>query len=154
MRPHGFAGKKSQSLMGRRPRPGYFAAGCTEAACRDVSVPAECRKGRLGHRLGCNAEVPIEILVRRAGAETGHADKATVAADDLVPTLADRRLDADSHGCVADHVAPDIVRRREEQFEARHRHDARRNAAANSSDFFISLSAKAKASWGRSSCWQ
>ena len=37
----------------------------------------------------------VEVLVGRAGAEAGHADEGAVGADDGVPALPDRGLDAD-----------------------------------------------------------
>src|SRR5262245_16295016 len=74
------------------------------------SVPAHRLQGGRCNRLGGDAELPVEILVRSAGPEACHADEGPVAADDLVPALAHRGLDRDPHGRVADDGAPHVGR--------------------------------------------
>src|SRR6187455_1969475 len=50
----------------------------------------ELAQRRLGDLLGRDAEVPVKVLVRAAGAEAGHADEHAVRADDRVPALPHR----------------------------------------------------------------
>ena len=57
-----------------------------------------------------NFKVIVKILIGRARAKTGHADKNPIFADDRVPALTDRRFDPDPHGGIAnDLLAPIAV---------------------------------------------
>ena len=47
----------------------------------------------------------IKVLVGSAGAETVHADKHAIRADDRIPALAHRSLDGDVNFCIADYGA-------------------------------------------------
>ena len=62
---------------------------------RLTAVSAKLAQRRFGDLLGGDAEVLVEVLVGRAGAEAGHADEGAVGADDGVPALPDGGLDAD-----------------------------------------------------------
>src|SRR3954465_2374455 len=93
-----------------------------------VSSLAELAQRCFGDLLGRDAEVAVKILVRAAGAEARHADEQAVRADDRVPTLPHRGLDADIDPGITDHGAALRRRPRGEQFEARHRYDAPRDA--------------------------
>ena len=64
-----------------------------------TSVIGQCG---LGHRFGGNAEMLVKILIRRAGAEAGHADKGAGGADDRVPALANTGFDGDVDLGIAD----------------------------------------------------
>src|SRR3954451_20126719 len=76
---------------------------CENVASRLVSSSSEPAQRRLGDLLGRNAEVPVQVLVGRTGAETVHADEHAVRADDRVPALAHRGLDRDVDLGAADH---------------------------------------------------
>ena len=47
--------------------------------------------------------MPIKILIRRTGAETGHADETPFRADNRIPALADAGFDRDIDLCCANH---------------------------------------------------
>src|ERR1700676_162706 len=64
---------------------------------------AECG---LRDLLGGDAEMAVEILDRRAGADRRHAHEGAVRADDLVPALPYGGLDRDPHGRGAEDGLP------------------------------------------------
>src|SRR3954469_21412487 len=80
-------------------------------------------------RLGRDPEVPVEILVGRARAETLHADEDPVRADERVPAEAHRGLDRDLDRRVTNDLAADWFGLGEEEVERGHRDHARRKAA-------------------------
>src|SRR5215472_14054288 len=84
----------------------------------------------IGHMFGSDAEVFVEILVGRAGAEAAHADKQPVAANDRVPALANAGLDGDVDAGFSNDLAVDIFIGGKEQLEAGHRDDAGGNSAS------------------------
>src|ERR1019366_7759704 len=84
----------------------------------------------LGDFLGGDAEMAVELLGGRAGAECRHAHEDTVRADDLVPALAYGGLDRYPDRRAADDLLPLGRRLRAQQLEARHRYDARLYAAS------------------------
>src|SRR4029453_10269189 len=78
-----------------------------------LSPLAQLAQRRLDHPLGRDAEVLVQVLIGSAGAETAHADKAAIAADDGVPALPHRGLDRDLDLGIADRRAAGRVRGRE-----------------------------------------
>src|SRR5208282_5842889 len=83
-------------------------------------------QSRLGDLFRRQSKMLVKLLVRRAGAKTGHADKSSGRADDGVPALADAGFDRDIDLGLADDRRALRLRRGEKQFEARHRNDPRR----------------------------
>src|SRR5215211_2632573 len=83
----------------------------------------------VGDGLGRDSEVPVEVLVGRARAETLHADEDAVGTDERVPAEAHRRLDRDLDRRIANDPAADWFRLGEQQVERGHRHDAGSHAA-------------------------
>src|SRR6476469_5312826 len=83
----------------------------------------------VGDGLGRDSEVPVEVLVGRARAETLHADEEAVGADERVPAEAHRRLDRHLDRRIANDPAADWFRLGEQQVERGHRHDAGGHAA-------------------------
>src|SRR5271169_5164064 len=75
---------------------------------------------------GGNSEVLVKVLGRTAFAETMHADKNAIVSDHGIPAPADRGLDRDFHGGVADHGLLPVVRLRQQQFQRGHRDHPRR----------------------------
>src|ERR1700691_1540827 len=88
--------RRSERSMQNKNREGdAFAANASGA---------EPRQRRFGHFRRGNAEIFVELLIRPARAESGHADEWAVA-DQRVPTLAHRRLDPDPHPRLADNLS-------------------------------------------------
>src|SRR6516165_6977638 len=91
--------------------------------------PVQLLQRSLGDRLGSNPEMLVQFLVGSACAECRHADEAAIGADDLVPALPHRRLDGNIDLGRADDLRALRSRQRAKELEARHRDDARRDAA-------------------------
>src|SRR4051812_1205302 len=83
----------------------------------------------VGDGLGRDPEVPVEVLVGCARAETLHADEDAVGADHGVPAEAHRRLDRDLDRRIANDPAADWFRLGEQQVERGHRNHPGRHAA-------------------------
>ncbi len=90
----------------------------------------QSRVRRGDHRLGGDAELAVQHLGRRRGAEAGHADEVAAVAEPARPVAVDRRLDADARSACP-------ARRRDsrrgcsrEQLEAGRRDDGGADAVA------------------------
>src|SRR6201988_4291281 len=82
----------------------------------------------MGNRFSGNPEFLVQFLVWRAGPERIHSDEYSIGTDDGIPALTNGGFHADFHARVADDLAPVVLALRQEQFKARHRYHARRNA--------------------------
>src|ERR1051325_6043416 len=90
------------------------------AEYRSLSLLPKFAQCRVGHPLRRNAEMLVEFLIWRTGAEARHADENPVAADNGVPTLPHGGFDPDIHFGVADDGAPRRLGLCEEKLEAGH----------------------------------
>src|SRR5581483_442210 len=89
-----------------------------------LTQSAQCRFRYLFRR---NSEMPVKVLIGRAGTEIAHSHKKAIAADDRVPALAHGGFDADAHRGGADDRLAVVVGSGEEKLEAGHRDHARRD---------------------------
>src|SRR4029077_4689385 len=105
---------------------------------RSVSIPALVTRGSLPpeqfldfrhHAVGLEAELSLQLLERRRGAERLHADDASAAADVAVPAERGALLDRDPrrHGRQK-HAVAVLLRLFIEDLPRRHRDDARADA--------------------------
>src|SRR5918995_1374217 len=78
----------------------------------------------LDDRLGGDAEVPVEILIGRARAKSGHADEDSVGSDDRIPAEAHGGLDRDLDRRIADDAGTDVLGLSQEEVERGHRYNA------------------------------
>src|ERR1051325_11347413 len=68
-----------------------------------TTEPQKSARRRRDDRVHRDTEMLVEVLGGRARAERRHADEPAVGADDRVPALAHRGLDADLDRRIADH---------------------------------------------------
>src|SRR6185437_741955 len=126
MRPNPLMATRTVMTRSRSFKLRWPAAGL--AQYRLLSLVPKLAQCRVSHPFRRNAEMLVEFLVGRAGAERRHAYENTARANDGVPALPHGGFDADIDFGVADDGAARRVRLRGQQFEARHRDDARGDA--------------------------